>query len=120
MINKETIEEVKNRLVKAYNPITIYLFESYAWGSPTEDSDLDILIVVDKSNEKSYKRPLNGYDVLYELDISKDIIVYTKEEFDSKSNNITTLGYKIKKYGKVIYARAWRLAKYSKKWPLSR
>jgi len=106
MINKETIEEVKNRLVKAYNPIAIYLFGSYAWGSPTEDSDLDILIVVDKSDEKSYKRPLQGYDVLYGMDISKDIIVYTKEEFENKSNNITTLIYKIKKEGKVLYARA--------------
>lgn len=47
MINKETIEEVKNRLVKTYNPIAIYLFGSYAWGSPTEDSDLDLLVIIE-------------------------------------------------------------------------
>jgi len=106
MISKETIEEVKNRLVKIYNPVAIYLFGSYAWGMPTDDSDLDLLIVVDKSDEKSYKRPIPGYEVLRGLDISKDIIVHTKEVFDRRSNEITTLEYKIKRDGKVLYARA--------------
>lgn len=106
MINKELLEEVKNRLVKTYNPIAIYIFGSYAWGTPTEDSDLDLLVVVDKSDEKSFKRPIPGYKALRELDISKDIIIYTKKEFDTKVKNITTLGYKIKKSGKILYARA--------------
>jgi uncharacterized protein len=106
MINQTTIEEVKNRLVKTYNPIAIYLFGSYAWGSPTEDSDLDLLIVVDESNEKSYRRTYSGHTALIGLDVSKDLVVYTKEEFEKVSNDITTLGYKIKKEGKRIYARA--------------
>ena len=41
MISKEVIKEVKNRLVKTYDPIAIYIFGSYAWGTPTLDSDLD-------------------------------------------------------------------------------
>lgn len=106
MINKKIIDEVKNRLIKTYDPIAIYLFGSYAWGKPTEDSDLDLLIVVDKSDEKSYKRTIPGYDALFGMGISKDIIVYTKEEFEERANNITTLGYKIKKDGELIYARA--------------
>jgi len=106
MIDKKTIIEVKNRLIKVYNPLEIYLFGSYAWGSPTEDSDLDLLIVIDKSKEKSYKRAIPAYDALFGMGISKDIIVYTKEEFDRRSNEITTLEYKIKKDGELIYARA--------------
>lgn len=106
MINKETIEEVKNRLIKVYNPLAIYLFGSYAWGNPTEDSDLDLLIVVDKSDEKTYERPRVAYDALFGMGISKDIIVYTKEEFERLSKNITTLGYKIKKEGELLYARS--------------
>lgn len=106
MISQEIIEKVKNRLVKAYNPESIYLFGSYAWGTPTEDSDLDLLIVVDESDEKSFKRPLAAYDALFGMNIAKDIIVYTKQEFDTISKNKTTLGFKIKKDGKLIYARA--------------
>jgi uncharacterized protein len=106
MVNKETLEEVKNRLVKTYDPIAIYLFGSYVWGKPTEDSDLDLLIVIDKSDEKSYERVRPGQRVLYDLNISKDLLIYTKDEFDRISNNVTTLGYKIRREGKVIYARA--------------
>jgi uncharacterized protein len=106
MISPETIEEVKKRLVETYNPIEIYLFGSYAWGTPDEESDLDLLIVVDESNEKSYNRTRPGHDALYSLDIAKDLIVYTKEEFQERSDNIVTLAYKIKKGGKRIYARA--------------
>lgn len=106
MVTKEVIEDVKKRLIKAYNPVAIYLFGSYAWGSPTEDSDLDLLIVVDESREKSYERPLVGYDALFGMNIAKDIIVYTKDEFEAISKNKTTLVFKIKKDGKLIYARA--------------
>ena len=106
MVNKEIMEEVKNRLIKAYNPISIYVFGSYAWGAPTEDSDLDLLIVVDKSDEKSYNRPRAGQRALFGLNIAKDLIVYTKEEFERTSHDKTSLGYKIKREGKVLYARA--------------
>jgi predicted nucleotidyltransferase len=59
MVTKDLLEEVKNRLV-TYNPIAIYLFGSYVWGKPTEDSDLDLLIVVDQSDEKSFDRVQPG------------------------------------------------------------
>ena len=106
MVNKDVLEEVKNRLVATYNPIEIYLFGSYVWGKPTEDSDLDLLIVIDQSDEKSYNRVRPGQRALFGLGIANDLIIYTKDEFERVSNNITTLGYKIKREGKVIYARA--------------
>ena len=106
MIKKEIREEVKKRLVEVYDPIVIYMFGSYAWGCPTEDSDLDLLIVVDESDEKTYKRPVAGYRALRGLNISKDLIIKTKEEFEQASSLITTLSYKIKNDGELIYARA--------------
>ncbi|MCB9493058.1 MAG: nucleotidyltransferase domain-containing protein [Epsilonproteobacteria bacterium] len=106
MITKETIDEVKKRLVKTYDPIAIYIFGSHAWGSPTEDSDLDLLIIIDKSDEKSYSRARSGQQALFGLGIAKDIIVYTKAEFEKYSHDATTLCHKIKKDGKLLYARA--------------
>lgn len=106
MINKAVIDEVKNRLVKTYDPLAIYLFGSYAWGTPTKDSDLDLLIIVEKSEEKSYKRPLPGQRVLFGLGISKDLIVYTKEEFDRYSADATSLCHKIGQAGRIIYAKS--------------
>jgi len=47
-------ETIKTRLNKAYNPISLYIFGSYAWGTPTKDSDLDLLLVVESSDKKPY------------------------------------------------------------------
>lgn len=105
MVTKAVIEEVKERLIRTYDPVAIYVFGSYAWGVPTEDSDLDLLIVVDSSSEKSYKRPVAGLHAMRGLDISKDLIVHTKEEFDRLAENVTTLVHKIRKSGELIYVR---------------
>lgn len=105
-ITPEIIEEIKNRLVKAYNPLEIYLFGSHAWGMPTEDSDLDLLIVVEHSDLKRHQRTYTASDALADMMVPKDIVVYTKTEFNKRSNDVTTLCYKIKRQGKVLYARA--------------
>jgi uncharacterized protein len=106
MTRKKILDEVKNRLIKVYNPIAIYLFGSYAWGTPSKDSDLDLLVVIDRSNENSYKRPVLGYHALRGLDISKDLLIFTKEEFELAAKDAATLMYKIKKSGELLYARA--------------
>lgn len=106
MVTQNIIEEVKRRLVKVYKPSKIYLFGSYAWGTPHEESDLDILVVVDESHERPIKRSFNGYKALWGLGIAKDIIVYTKDEFETLARKKASLQYKIKHWGKVIYARA--------------
>ncbi|HDO26425.1 MAG TPA: nucleotidyltransferase domain-containing protein, partial [Nitrospirae bacterium] len=64
MIAPELMEIVKSRLINTYNPEVIYLFGSYAWGKPDEDSDLDLLVVVEKSDERFYKRGVAGYKSL--------------------------------------------------------
>ncbi|HOT76659.1 MAG TPA: nucleotidyltransferase domain-containing protein [Candidatus Wallbacteria bacterium] len=103
MISENLIEEVKNRLIETYKPLEIYLFGSYAWGGPDEHSDLDLLVVVDRSDKKSYKRPIPGMRSLIGLKIPKDILVYTREEFDRMAGDVSTLCYKIKTDGKKIY-----------------
>lgn len=105
MVTKAILEEIKNRLVTAYDPVAIYLFGSYAWGVPDDDSDLDILIVVEKSDEKSYKRPVRGYEALVGLGVSKDLIVHTKDEFDRSLANVHTLCAKVAKEGRLLYAK---------------
>ena len=106
MITPEILEEVKNRLVATYQPEKIYLFGSYAWGTPDDESDLDLLIIIRESDEKSHKRCIIGHRALWGLDISKDIMVYTQDEFNARVTDPTTLVYKIGNKGKVIYARS--------------
>ena len=55
MIKDKIIDEVVCRLVDVYHPVEIYLFGSYAWGKPTEESDLDLLVVIENSEKKHLK-----------------------------------------------------------------
>jgi predicted nucleotidyltransferase len=106
MVTQKTIYEATDRLVQAYKPLEIYLFGSYAWGKPTEESDLDLLIIVENSEEKKYKRAITGHKALHGLMLSKDILVLTKDEFLTQIGDTTSLIYKIKTEGKKIYAKA--------------
>ena len=106
MGNKKMIEILKKRLIEAYRPKTIYLFGSHAWGKPDSQSDFDILVVVDKSDEKPYKRAVKGIRSLNGLKISKDIVVYTNDEFRELASDVSTLCHKIKNEGIKLYEAA--------------
>ena len=105
MIKKSHLSLIVNKLVEVYHPRSIYLFGSYAWGHPTEQSDLDVFIVVDESDEPFFRRPVKGYHALFGLNIDTEIVVRTKSEFDATKSDITTLAYKINNDGKILYAK---------------
>jgi len=106
MTNQELIQNVKERLISAYDPQAIYLFGSRAWGKADTESDIDVLVVVKTSQEKPYKRSLKGIHSLKGLRVAKDIIVYTKDEFENLADDISTLCYKIKNEGIKLYEAA--------------
>jgi predicted nucleotidyltransferase len=105
MIEKKVINEVVRRLVDVYHPKEIYLFGSYAWGHPTDESDLDLLVVVESSTQKRYERPVPGLLALFGLNISKDLIVSSQEEFLKNTQDTASFYSKIKQEGKRIYAK---------------
>ncbi|MFA6535760.1 MAG: nucleotidyltransferase domain-containing protein [Candidatus Babeliales bacterium] len=106
MISKETINSVTQRLVKAYNPVAIYLFGSYAWGNPNAGSDLDLLVIIENTNQKPHNRCEIGSEALWDIMVPKDLLVYTTEEFKQRAGDLTTLCHKVQKEGRLLYARA--------------
>lgn len=46
MIDREQINQFRDLIVKEFQPEKIILFGSYAHGEPTEDSDVDLLVVL--------------------------------------------------------------------------
>lgn len=106
MTNAEIIDAVKDRLVETYKPKAIYLFGSFAWGKPDGQSDLDLLVVVESSDEKLHKRGIRGARSLRGLHIAKDILVYTMEEFNELSSDVSSLCYKVRNEGVKLYEAA--------------
>lgn len=102
MINLKKIEEAKERLVIEFNPEKIYIFGSYAWGNPTEDSDLDIMIVVKKLNNKLLEMR-RGIKSLRGIGFPKDIIVESEDEFLQNSKDLYKIENEICNRGYLIY-----------------
>ena len=73
------IEEMVKRIVNAVHPDQIVLFGSYAYGIPHEDSDIDILVIMETDRPR-HKRSVILNQVLAGLIIPKDLLVYTPEE----------------------------------------
>ena len=87
MISQATIEEVTSRLVKVYDPLEIYLFGSYAWGTPTDDSDLDLLVVM-STDLPPAKRSIPLQLLFRPMPCSMDILVYTPQEVDKCNGTV--------------------------------
>ncbi|MCK8825542.1 nucleotidyltransferase domain-containing protein [Fuchsiella alkaliacetigena] len=104
-ITQEEIYEIVKKLAETYEPETelIYLFGSYAWGDPNQNSDLDLMIIVNNSDLKKHKRSVKAYEVLWDLDISVDVLVYTKEEYKQLLNDEYSFCSHIVKEGEKIY-----------------
>lgn len=102
MLTQEDIDEIVKKIVKNFNPQKVVLFGSYANGTPTEESDLDLLIIKD-SNLPSRLQNRKVRKILSGLKIPVDIIVKTAEEFDTYKDIIGTIIYPANKFGQVIY-----------------
>jgi len=102
MITQEQINEISKRIVRNFKPQKIILFGSYANGIPTEESDLDLLIVKD-SDFPSRLQNRKVRKILSDLRVPVDVIVKTPEEFQTYRNIIGTVIYPANKFGKVIY-----------------
>lgn len=101
MNNNELKSELKKLAdkIKEITPATkIYLFGSYAYGTPNEDSDIDLCILTDENKRKlEILREIrrNVGDINYPL----DILVYKTDEFNERVNNKYIMESKIYKDG---------------------
>jgi predicted nucleotidyltransferase len=46
MISRREIQAFVDQVVRRFRPAKVILFGSYAWGRPTEDSDVDLMLIM--------------------------------------------------------------------------
>jgi len=97
------LEEMVARLVAEFQPEQIYLFGSRAWGTPNEDSDVDLLVIVSESDQPQHKRGIRARHCLSDLGVSKDILVRTRAEIDRMRNVYASLEAEILDRGILLY-----------------
>ncbi|MFH1540667.1 MAG: nucleotidyltransferase domain-containing protein [Elusimicrobiota bacterium] len=98
------LNEIVRKITSNFNPEKIILFGSYAYGHPTTDSDIDIMVVMN-TEEKPHKRAASLRKLLKNLGVPKDIIVKTPNEFERFKDIIGTIVYPAAHKGKVLYEK---------------
>ncbi|MGH9424645.1 MAG: nucleotidyltransferase domain-containing protein [Thermoanaerobaculia bacterium] len=103
MLNPEILHEIVQRLVDEFHPERIFLFGSHAWGTPSEDSDIDLLVVVAASPLRPAQRASRAHRALRGLGIPKDVLVRTREEIDRYRLVPASLDAEILERGRLLY-----------------
>ncbi|MDQ7060705.1 MAG: nucleotidyltransferase domain-containing protein [Sulfurimonas sp.] len=100
------IEELKSQIVEALMPLKpdkIILFGSYAYGTPNEDSDLDICIVEkDYGNKWDEKAKIRG--LLSGIRVSKDILNPRLDEYEFYKKEYGSVYKDIEDKGVVLWS----------------
>jgi predicted nucleotidyltransferase len=104
MVALSKIDEFAREVAEKFHPEKIILFGSYAHGQPTEDSDVDLLVVMDhkgKSSEQALKirRAVRRSFPL-------DLIVRTPRETKARLNRYDGFITSALTEGRTLYERA--------------
>jgi len=107
--------DIISKIVQSLIGLNIYkviLFGSYASGTATEDSDIDLLVILDTEKfAKTFdermdrKRPISTALLEVNYQFPMDIIVYSKGEFDYLKSNEDFFVQEIEKTGKELYGK---------------
>jgi predicted nucleotidyltransferase len=101
---EDKLQQVIRRIVQAFNPQRIIIFGSHAYGQPTPDSDVDLLIVME-SNERPAARASRVSKLLRPRPFPMDIMVRTPEEIQQRLKIGDYFIREIMERGKVLYER---------------
>lgn len=105
MIPETKIDQAVKLLVSATQPVRIILFGSYARGDVSDDSDLDLLVIMPEVKSK-FKEMIRLRRALRPLRIPIDILVYSQKEVEEWAHLPGTALYWAVKEGKVVHEAA--------------
>ncbi len=98
------LAEIVRRLAAAYRPEKIYLFGSVARGDAGPDSDYDLMVVVPDDAPPDLRDCDVAYDVLRGLGVAKDILVWTRDQFEERLCLKASLPSTVLREGRLLYA----------------
>jgi predicted nucleotidyltransferase len=99
-----TLPQAIKRIVRELRPQKIILFGSYAYGTPTADSDVDLLVVMD-TDATPKERAWAVSRLLIPRPFPVDILVKTPKELETALANGDFFLREVLTWGKVLYER---------------
>jgi len=102
MVAMKDIRAFARRIGEEFRPVRVILFGSYAYGTPTEDSDVDLMVVfsgrrsaIDRSLGIRLKLPSPGFPL--------DLLARSEGEMNDRIRMNDSFMKEIAENGKVIY-----------------
>ena len=107
-LNQQDLDQMVQVIVREVNPEVVILFGSHARGDATAESDVDLMVVEQapfspqRSRRAEYKRISTA---LREFPFAKDILLYSRDEFDYWKDSPNHVVGRAQREGKVLHAR---------------
>jgi len=103
-LDTDLLEEATRRLVDEFHPEQIILFGSHAWGTPNDDSDIDLFVIIPGSDLSPTQRVTRAYRALRGIRVEPtDIAVRTHAEVERYRHVRASLASQVLEQGKVLY-----------------
>ena len=97
----EDIQGIVRQIVQRFHPRRVVLFGSYAQGVPREDSDVDLLVIMDTDEQPL--RAAARIAALVDHPFPLDIIVYRPSEFRASLERKGVFATMVMTTGRVLY-----------------
>ncbi len=106
MLNEQTILDAARRAAEAASsPASVWLFGSYARGEADDASDLDLLVVEEQVTDKAAEY-LRIHRAIGSLGVGVDVMVYSRGEYERRSQVSGTLPHRVRHEGRVLHVAA--------------
>jgi predicted nucleotidyltransferase len=101
MISQQRIQEYADRVAEAFHPDKIILFGSYAYGEPNEDSDVDLLVVME--GDKIDRKKMVEIQMEVRETFPLDLLVYDPAHLSQRASMEDWFVREVLEKGRVLY-----------------
>lgn len=100
---EEQLKSMVDTIVREFAPEKVILFGSYAWGTPTEDSDVDLVVIKETDNTRRLAREIDG--TLFPRMLPLDLMVWRPSYVAHRERMGDMFVQEVLSKGKVLYVR---------------
>src|SRR5438093_6310248 len=100
-VRREDIQQVVRQIVDRFHPKKIILFGSHAYGVPTEDSDVDLLVVMETSENPL--RTAASISAAIDHPFPLDILVFDPHQLQASVERGGIFATEVASRGVVLY-----------------
>jgi predicted nucleotidyltransferase len=108
MVTESIIQQLVAR-IKQFDPEKIILFGSYAYGTPSYESDVDLFVVKNVKREEIRGLRLsirtNLRDIIYNQKVPVDLLLDNQENIDERIKLGDSIYTEIMNKGRIVYAK---------------